>query len=163
MKHTKASLCALLLAAVLALAGCGAADANETAPADLARPAAGTVVEIKEKMFVGQLNDIYLNRNDYLGKTIKYEGMFTKYTWEENNMTYYMVYRNSPGCCGADGEAGFEVAWPKGAGKGYPKENDWCEVVGTLESYEEDGQSFLRLALDSLTVLKKRGAEFVSQ
>jgi hypothetical protein len=123
----------------------------------------GSMVEIKENLFLTQLNDIFLNQADYLGKTIKYEGIFTSYTWAEKNMTCYFVYRKSPGCCGADGQAGFEVVWPDDADKTYPKENDWCEVVGTLEQYDEDGQQYLRIALSSLTVKEKRGAEFVNQ
>ena len=104
---------------------------------------------------------MYLNQDDYLGKTIKFEGMFTKYYWDETDMTYYLVYRQSPGCCGADGLAGFEVVWPDE--HAYPEENDWCEVVGTLETYDENDGTFLHVVLDSLTVKSERGAEFVSQ
>ena len=140
---------------------------NETAPPaagqDVNQVSNGDMVEIKEKMFIAQLNDVYLNQDDYLGRTIKYEGMFTAYTWEEMGMTYCLVYRQSPGCCGADGQAGFEVVWPDGSSKSYPNENDWCEVVGTLETYEEYGASYLHIILDSLTVKSERGAEFVSQ
>jgi uncharacterized membrane protein YcgQ (UPF0703/DUF1980 family) len=123
----------------------------------------GDVIEITENLFVAQLNDIYLNQDDYIGKKIKYEGMFTQYHWDETNMTYYLVYRKSPGCCGTDGQAGFEVVWPEDSYKTYPTENDWCEVVGTLATYDDGGQSYLHIVLSSLTVLKKRGAEFVSQ
>ena len=66
---------------------------------------------------------------------------------------------SAPGCCGDDGEAGFEVRWE---GE-YPEQNDWVEAVGILEAYEEEGYQYLRLALSSLTVLPTRGAEFVSQ
>jgi len=121
------------------------------------------VVEITESMFVSQINDVYLNADDYFGKPFKYEGMFTQYTWEETGMTYYMVYRDSPGCCGNDGTAGFEVVWPEGAEQPYPNENDWCEVVGTLASYEEFGSEYLHIILDSLSVKSERGLEFVSQ
>ena len=136
---------------------------TETAPPAPGQNANSDMVEIKEKTFIAQINDIYLNQDDYLGKTIKYEGMFTSYTWEEVGMTYYFVYRQSPGCCGMDGQAGFEVLWPDGSNKSYPNENDWCEVVGTLGIYEEDECSYLHIVLDSLTVKSKRGAEFVSQ
>jgi uncharacterized membrane protein YcgQ (UPF0703/DUF1980 family) len=176
MKRTVILLAACLL---LALSGCGenGKDATEgaapvetsavttTAKAVTRKAAkAGTgPVEIKEKLFLAQINDIYLNEDEYLGRTIRYEGMFTRYTWEEMGLTYYSVYRRSPGCCGADGQAGFEVIWPEGSGKAYPKENDWVQVAGTLERFEEYGQSYLRIRLDSLTVKKERGAEFVSQ
>lgn len=137
----------------------GTAESTEQASNRIA----GDVVEITEKLFIAQTNDIYLNYEDYIGKTIKYEGLFTQYTWEEADMTYYLVYRKSPGCCGADGQAGFEVIWPDDSDNTYPNENDWVEVVGRLESYEELGQSYLRISLDSLTVKSERGADFVSQ
>jgi len=176
MKRTVMLLAACLL---LALSGCGEngkADTEGIAPVETnavtttakavtrkASKAGNGPVEIKEKLFLAQINDIYLNEAEYLGRTIRYEGMFTRYTWEEVGKTYYAVYRRSPGCCGADGQAGFEVIWPEGSGKAYPKENDWVQVVGTLERFEEYGQSGLRICLDSLTVKSERGAEFVSQ
>ena len=137
--------------------------ATSTAGQDVNQLSDGDIVEIKERMFIAQLNDIYLNQNDYIGKTIKYEGMFTSYTWEEMGLSYYLVYRRSPGCCGADGQAGFEVVWPDGSNEYFPNENDWCEVVGTLDNYDEDGYSYLHIILDSLTIKNERGAEFVSQ
>ncbi|MDR3148977.1 MAG: hypothetical protein LBT88_03020, partial [Oscillospiraceae bacterium] len=98
--------------------------ADETASPTIVQPVKPTadngIIEIKEKLFIAQLNDIYLNQDDYLGMTVKFEGMFTQYTWAENNMTYYLVYRNSPGCCGADGQAGFEVVWADDSGQPYP-------------------------------------------
>jgi uncharacterized membrane protein YcgQ (UPF0703/DUF1980 family) len=115
------------------------------------------VIEIKEKLFIAQTNDIYLNVDQYLGKTIKYEGIFTTFTYGDSAYDY--VIRYGPGCCGTDGNAGFEVSWSGNR----PAENDWVEAVGILEIYEEeDGSAYLRLNLDSLTVLDKRGAEFVS-
>jgi len=116
-------------------------------------------IEIKEKMFIAQTNDIYLNAEDYLGKVIKYEGIFDSYTWEEENQTYYSVIRYGPGCCGNDGNAGFEVVWDGD----YPEKNDWVEIIGTLEAYGENGWQYLRLNLSSLTVLSTRGAEYVTQ
>jgi len=116
------------------------------------------VVEISEKLFIAQTNDIYINAEDYLGKTIQYEGIFKSYYWEEADTTYYYVIRYGPGCCGYDGEAGFAVAWD---GQ-WPGEDDWCEAVGILEAYEENGLQYLRLSLTSLTVKDERGAEYVS-
>ncbi|MEL7609794.1 MAG: hypothetical protein AAGU74_09840 [Bacillota bacterium] len=122
-------------------------------------PPEGDIIEIKEKMFVAQTNDVYYNAPDYLGKTLKYEGIFSEYTIPETGEKYYAVIRYGPGCCGIDANAGFEVKWDKE----YPKQGDWVEAVGALEEYEEDGYKYLRLALVSLTVLDTRGAEYVSQ
>ena len=81
------------------------------------------------------------------------------YEAEELAEKYYSVIRYGPGCCGTDGNAGFEVKWD---GE-YPNQNDWVEVMGILEEYEENGYHYLRIAIDSLTVLPVRGAETVYQ
>ncbi|MDR0709018.1 MAG: hypothetical protein LBF77_02995 [Spirochaetaceae bacterium] len=121
------------------------------------------VVEIKEKMFIAQTNDVYLNPEDYMGRTIKLEGLFkTQAPYDESRPPYCFVLRYGPGCCGFDGNAGFEVAWDEDAPP-YPVEDDWVEAVGVLKSYEEDGYPYLYLALSSLQVLDQRGEEFVTQ
>jgi uncharacterized membrane protein YcgQ (UPF0703/DUF1980 family) len=119
------------------------------------------IVEIKEKMFIAQTNDVYLNSDDYMGKTIKLEGLFKR---EKSGVKeYFFVIRYGPGCCGYDGSAGFEVAWKSNAKKSYPSEDDWVEAVGTFGTYYENGYPFYYIALESLTVLTKRGAEYVTQ
>jgi uncharacterized membrane protein YcgQ (UPF0703/DUF1980 family) len=115
------------------------------------------VIEIKEKMFLGQTNDIYLNPDDYLGKTIKLEGIF------KQESPYYYVLRYGPGCCGYDGSAGFEVLWDNTINRNYPNDNDWVEAVGILKSFDGDENNGIYIALSQLTVLQKRGAEFVRQ
>ena len=123
------------------------------------RSASGDVIEIKEKMFIAQTNDVYFNAGDYLGKTIKYEGIFSVYEAPETGKEYYSVIRYGPGCCGIDANAGFEVIW----NDSYPEQGDWVEAVGVLEEYIEDGYKYLHLSLSSLTVMTERGAEYVSQ
>jgi len=120
------------------------------------------VIEIKEKMFISQVNDVYLNPEDYLGKTIKLEGLFKME--QGYDKSYCFVLRYGPGCCGFDGNVGFEVAWDKDKKKLYPGEDSWVEATGELKTYEEDGNNeFLYLDLVSLNVLDKRGAETVMQ
>jgi uncharacterized membrane protein YcgQ (UPF0703/DUF1980 family) len=120
------------------------------------------VIEIKEKMFISQVNDVYLNPEDYLGKTIKLEGLFK--IDHGYDKSYCFVLRYGPGCCGFDGNVGFEVSWDKGKKKLYPGEDSWVEATGELKTYKEDGiKEFLYLDLISLNVLDKRGAETVIQ
>ena len=150
MKKRFALFTALLLSAVCLTAVAQAADVN----IDL---------EVREKMFLTQITELMTNTPDYLGKTIALEGMFTSGTYGEGDaLTYHLVYRRSPGCCGNDGITGLEVLWDDPAAV-YPAENDWVRAVGTLEQYEEDDISYLRLRLLSLTVLPERGQEFISQ
>ena len=113
-------------------------------------------------MFVSQVNDVYLNADDYLGKTIKLEGIFKQDQGYEK--LYCFVLRYGPGCCGADGNVGFEVAWANEQARPYPAADSCVEAAGVLKTYEEDGyDQFLYLDLSSLNVLSKRGAETVIQ
>lgn len=135
-----------------------AAEAFDTSDISADNTTDEDIVEIKEKLFIAQTYDIYTNTEDYLGKTIKYEGIFDFYSSEDEVTTYYYVIRYGPGCCGDDGTAGFEVIWDGD----YPEQNEWVEAIGVLETYEENGRPYLRLRLTSLTVLEERGAENVT-
>ena len=118
------------------------------------------IVNIGERVFIGQVNDIYQNAERYLGRTIKLEGIFTREQWD--GQTLHFVIRNGPGCCGDDGKVGFEVRWADGQ-RQYPAHDSWVEAVGTLQSYRSDGSAFLYLDLSSLSVLNRRGRESVWQ
>lgn len=118
------------------------------------------VIEITEKMYVTYVNEVYTNTEAYEGKKIKLEGMFTSAYDESTKQTYYFVYRTGPGCCNNDGSmCGFEFTTTDTI----PVENDWIEVVGTLESYEENGYTYLNLKDASVTIKEERGQEVVYQ
>jgi uncharacterized membrane protein YcgQ (UPF0703/DUF1980 family) len=120
----------------------------------------GDVVEIKEKMFIAQCNDIYLNPGDYIGKTIRIEGMYDEYSDDAGN-TYQAVIRNGPGCCGNDGVAGFEFLC-----EGVPefKRNDWISIEGIIRPFAyDDGYETVIIGNASITVKTERGAEYVTQ
>ncbi|MDR3331849.1 MAG: hypothetical protein LBT08_04405 [Synergistaceae bacterium] len=138
-----------------------AAAVAET-PAAETEPAAAQktdIFEIREKMFIEQCNDIYLNTDEYEGRTVRLEGMYDEYEDEETGETYRYVIRLGPGCCGNDGVAGFEFTY---GGDTAPKQDDWIEATGTVEAIgpTEDGNVILRLS--SLRVMEERGAEYVS-
>jgi uncharacterized membrane protein YcgQ (UPF0703/DUF1980 family) len=184
MKHTLLTKpAALSLLCLLLVTGCGVKKAgvkkntagtlSVSLPAATAQKAATknaadtgeTMIEIKEKMFIAQTNEIYLNPEDYLGKTIKLQGLFKSEQYPGAAAPYCFVLRYGPGCCGNDGNAGFEVAWDQRytLKTPYPTPDDWVEATGVLSTYEEDGFPYFYLALASLTVLDERGAEYVSQ
>ncbi|MDR0320660.1 MAG: hypothetical protein LBI28_04085 [Treponema sp.] len=121
------------------------------------------IVEIKEKMFISQVNDVYLNFEDYLGRTIKLEGIFKSEQFYNDVEPYRFVIRYGPGCCGTDGNAGFEVKWNKDREQQYPAAESWVEATGILKIDKDGSAQYLYLDLSSLDVLSKRGAEVVLQ
>lgn len=119
----------------------------------------GDVLEIGEKMFLTQINDMYYNFDNYKDKTVIVEGMYALfYSWD-GSATAPVVYRRGPGCCGNDGWGGFLLKYD---GE-YPNENDWIRVTGTPELVEEGYYLNLYLNVTSLEVKTERGAEFVAQ
>ncbi|MDR1515225.1 MAG: hypothetical protein LBS45_05980 [Synergistaceae bacterium] len=119
----------------------------------------GAIVEIKDKFFIQQCNDIYLNPDEYVGRTVRLEGIYDEFKDDENGWTERFVIRYGPGCCGNDGVAGFEFLYD---GPTAPKQDDWVEVTGTVDMKKgDDGEEYLVLASSKLRVMDKRGQEYV--
>lgn len=124
---------------------------------DLGSGTDSTVLEIGEKLFITQINDMYYNFQDYADKTIIVEGMYALFVNGEGG-SYPGVYRLGPGCCGNDGWGGFMLYYDGEL----PQENDWIRVTGTPELVkDEKGYSSLFLHVSSLVIMDERGAEFV--
>ena len=163
----KAVLASIVL--VILITGCGNGKNDKTKSSGKPVTPKVAILEIRENMFITQITDIMKNYKDYLGKTIKFEGFIKPTEWKGDH--HYYVIRKAPGCCGDDGEVGFEVNWDssfQGSCDGtdrekYPKKDDWVEASGELKIYEKLGMSYLYIALSELKVLEKRGAEFVSR
>ena len=155
----KLACCLALALALFAFAGCGKAESSSSTGPSQPAPStqSATVdIDITEKFYVAYINELYTNTDDYLGKTVRLEGMYTAETFD--GITYNYVYRVGPGCCGNDGDmCGFEFVM-----NGYsPKEGDWVRVTGTLTRVKEGGINFLYLANSKVEVLETRGLENV--
>ena len=116
------------------------------------------VVEIRDKLFIAQVNEIYTNLDEYLDKLIRYEGLFDAFRYEDGGMVY-MVIRYGPGCCGNDGNVGFEVI----SDEPYPNQDDWVRVEGMLERYEEWGETYVRLRVSVFEIMEEWGEAYVDQ
>ncbi|MCL2009004.1 MAG: hypothetical protein FWG71_00470 [Synergistaceae bacterium] len=116
----------------------------------------GKVIEIRDRMFIQQSNDVYINVGEYLGKTVRLEGIYSKFTNEDGRDPISYVYRKTPGCCGDDGKMGFMVLLD---GVPAPEPDAWVEATGKVEVTERNE---VALRLSSLKVMDKRGKEFVS-
>lgn len=129
-------------------------------PAPKAEAQADDVIEITEKMFIAQCNDIYLNPDDYTGKTIRIEGMYNEVA-DTDGITYLSVIRNGPGCCGNDGVAGFEFT---DADALDCQIGDWISVEGIVTPLVLfEGVETVVIGEAKVTVKTERGAEYVTQ
>jgi uncharacterized membrane protein YcgQ (UPF0703/DUF1980 family) len=138
--------------------GCGSGSGDLEGTKSKLSNTSSDVVEITEKMFISQCNDVYLNPADYEGKKVKIEGMLDIYT-DENGTLSYGVFRNGPGCCGNDGIAGFEVR----SEQLDLQIEDWIEVTGTFRTEAMGNFTNVVIEAEKVTRLEKRGLEFVTQ
>ncbi len=123
---------------------------------------AADTIHIDEKLYLTQINDIFMNLSDYEGKTIVVEGMFAElYSAEEDN-TLPAVFRFGPGCCGNDGWGGFLLNYDDF--KTMPKEGDWMRITGTPYIEEtEGGFRNLFLNVSNVELGIEKGLETVYQ
>lgn len=115
------------------------------------------VTEITDNFFIEQTNDIYYNLDDYIGKTIKLEGLIYYYEDYLKEDICYAVVRNTPGCCGSDGLAGLDIRY----NGDYPKANTWVEVIGALNIDTVNGMEIPALQVFSMQE-KEKGKTFVN-
>lgn len=110
-------------------------------------------IDISEEMYTQWINEIYTNPDDYEGNVIRLQGAYMAEQDERNGNVYDYVYRQGPGCCGTDGAiCGFEFTYDGIM----PEDDEWIEVIGVLEQYEEDGTTYLNLKADSVRVKEDR-------
>jgi len=141
-----------VILAVLVLVGCASTENT---------PGNASNIDIVEETFVSQASQILNNRAQYLGRTVRFEGMVlaTSY-WEDE--PFHFVYRNTyGGCCGQEGIIGFDVA----LNDIEPFSNDaWVEVIGVFEEFDilEGRVQIPIINATSIREMPERGLEFVS-
>ncbi|MCL2526854.1 MAG: hypothetical protein FWE42_00445 [Defluviitaleaceae bacterium] len=119
------------------------------------------IEQISERFFVQQVNNIWFNLDSYVGRTIQLEGMFFNWRAAQPDGTigeFHFVVRFLSGCCGNDGNIGFEVAM----GDFEPFADDtWVSVTGVLGIAEGVHGNTPMLRVTAIEALAERGAEFV--
>ena len=119
----------------------------------------GDTIVIEEKMFMLELNDIYLNYKDYEGKVIKYYGFvyndeFTKAT--VIGREYY--------CCGYDSYMiGFECDFSENKEKIILENDKWFDVEGVISIKKgENGIEYPFVKITSINEKAQEGQRVVT-
>lgn len=129
-----AALCAILLTS------CGSGDIGSGSGAnridvDLTR--------LSSTMVYSEVYNMVSTPEDYIGKVVRMDGNLNIYPSEETNKIYYAcVIADATACC----QQGIEFEWEgEHSPSDYPDENTLITVVGTFDSYDEDGRTYYHL------------------
>lgn len=114
------------------------------------------MLEITDNFFIEKTNDFFLNVNDYVGKSVKMEGLIYKFN-DANGDICYAVTRNAPGCCGNDGVAGLYIK----DSEEYPEVDTWVEITGVVETDTIYGTKVPIIKIASM-IEKEKGKTFVT-
>ena len=90
--------------------------------------------------------------DEYMGKSVRAEGIYYAEYCEETDMYYhFVVIVDATACCqqGLEFLRNGEYVYPDD----YPENEAMIEVVGVYGQYEELGETYYYLAVDELTVL----------
>ena len=103
------------------------------------------LTKMSSTMVYAEVLTIMLAPEDYLGKTIRMDGVFSYYSDPRTERNYYScIIQDATACCAQ----GIEFVW---AGDhvypdDYPSVDTEIEVTGTFTAYEEDGMEFYTVA-----------------
>ena len=132
-------------------------EREQTAPtADTAESTFVDLTALSSTMVYGEVFAMMSSPEDYVGKTVKMQGIFSKGqlyaagSLNEGGTVFACVIQDATACC-AQGIP-FELAGDHTYPQDYPELGDTITVVGTFEIHQQEGMEFCRL----------RDAEFVS-
>ena len=72
-------------------------EIDEVRVAELRNEFGNDFLDIREDMFITQIDDVYFNMRDYTGRGIMFEGFVISI--EDRNELLFAVGRDAPGCC----------------------------------------------------------------
>ena len=145
---TLTALC-LVIAVVFSFTACGSGSGIDAAQTT-ERAENAVDIDITEATFKGWIKELETSPTDYIGKTVRLEGIM--YSFEaKNGNTYYTVYRD--GCCANDHMYSIEFM----TSKAKPENGAWVELIGTFESYTEGPDTYYHLINSQITEKSERG------
>lgn len=112
--------------------------------ADEAAADSGEMVDLtvlNSTMVYSEVYDMVSKPEDYIGKRVKMAGLFSVYEDEKTKKRYFScIIQDATACCAQGLE--FELKDARKYPEEYPEMDSEITVVGTFDTYEEDGNMF---------------------
>ncbi len=103
------------------------------------------LTKMSSDMVYASCYNITAQPSQYIGKTVRMRGTVSYYTDSQTGKTYAaVVIADATACCSQGIE--FELTGDLTCPEGYPAEGTEVTISGTLETYEENGYTYLHAA-----------------
>lgn len=167
------SIILISICTIVMISGCNKNISDNDQVEDNGKQESQEIIKIMENVYVDYINEIYLDSNNYVGKTIEIEGMFNVEK-DDNGKNHMYVYRltdinehvhehDEEHIDGDEEEHTVEMEVMMGFEFDYngnlPQKNDWIKVVGELKEIDGD----LIISADSVEIMEDRGLEKVKE
>lgn len=98
------------------------------------------LTKLSSTMVFSEVYNMMISPEEYVGKTIKAEGIFQVFQDSDNPNFYALVIADATACC----QQGLELIWDGDPvyPDDFPKENSEIEITGVYKSYVEEGSTY---------------------
>ena len=102
------------------------------------------LTKLSSTMVYSEVYNMMYTPENYIGKTVKMSGMFVAYTNQDQSQFYpAVIIADATACCSQGLE--FVLEGNPSYPEGYPEMETDITVIGTFETYLEDGNTYCRL------------------
>lgn len=133
----KIAALAIIIALAITLMSCG-----EKTPVD--KDVDLDLTSLTSVLVYSEVYNMLVTPENYIGKTVKMSGQFTTAYGEDTGLYYpAVIIKDATACCSQGME--FVLKGNPKYPSGYPELNKEITVVGTFETYDENGYLFCHL------------------
>ena len=108
------------------------------------------LVGMSSNMIFGEVNNMMMNPDEYMGKTVRIEGQYSPLYYDGTGKYYhYCVIADALACC----SQGIEFIWDNnshGYPSEYPKQGQNIQITGVFDKYTEEGYIYYYLDIDDI-------------
>lgn len=126
-------------------------DSSQAGPAGSSGDSAVDVdlTKLSSTMVFSEVYNMMVSPEQYMGKTVKADGIFQVYQDPDTKKNYYaVVIADATACC----QQGLEFIWngDHAYPEDYPEEESEIEITGVFQSYQEGSSTYYYLLVDEM-------------
>jgi len=119
-------------------------DYNATEPADDKVPVDVDLTEMSPTMVYSEVYNMMMTPEDYVGKSVRMNGMYVSFYEEENDFRYFAcIVKDATACCSQGIE--FVLTEDYRYPEDYPEDGDDIVVTGVFDTYMEGSDMYCTL------------------